>query len=42
VDAFSEWMIAQLGTCSFDRTAVTEDLDALKKMIATRPSPVAS
>ncbi len=42
VDVFSEWTIAQLGTGPFERTAVTEDLDALKKMIATRPSPVAS
>jgi predicted GIY-YIG superfamily endonuclease len=42
-DAFIEWVSAQLrgDTCLFERTAVAEDLDALKKLIAARPSPSA-
>jgi predicted GIY-YIG superfamily endonuclease len=44
VDTFSEWVSTQLraDSCPFERTAVAEDLDALKTMMAPGPSPSAA
>ena len=42
-ETFCEWVSVQLGgdSCPFERTALAEDIDALKKMIAAHPSPSA-